>query len=374
MIISFEDMIKNDNDTITYVKAVGIMLMVLAHCSNFLYVYYTVYMFHMPLFFLVSGYCFKEKYYSCPHTFVWKRIQGLWWPFVKWSLLFLFLHNTLHEINIYSDNYGYLGNGVHKYSQSEIIGHSKSIIFLMEGSDGMVGGFWFLKSLFFGSLFSFFLLLFLNRIAVYFGYGKKSVTAFAGGIFLVCCLVLNIVHDTLTVLHISPNIFLAATFFCIGHFLAICKVKTFNISQSIIKFIIMSLVAPYFIIEIGNPFYETERIVPYMIMAVAGTWCVFSLPWGEMNRTLLSFMRYVGQHTMAILTWHFLSFKIVSLLVIAVYGIDGERLAEFPVIHEYTNRGWFVLYLIVGISMPLAIDYLLRSIKNVVAKTLCITR
>ena len=284
MIISFEDMIINDNDTITYVKAVGIMLMVLAHCSNFLYVYYTVYMFHMPLFFLVSGYCFKEKYYSCPHTFVWKRIKGLWWPFVKWSLLFLFLHNTLHEINIYSDNYGYLGNGVHKYSQSEIIGHSKSIIFLMEGNDGMVGGFWFLKSLFFGSLFAFFLLLFLNRIAVYFGYGKKSVTAFSGGIFLVCCLVLNIVHDTLTVLHISPNIFLAATFFCIGHFLAICKVKTFNISQSIITFIIMSLVAPYFIIEIGNPFYETERIVPYMIMAVAGTWCVFSLPWGEMNK------------------------------------------------------------------------------------------
>lgn len=174
-------MIKSDNDTITYVKAVGIMLMVLAHCSNFSYVYYTVYMFHMPLFFLVSGYCFKEKYYSCPHTFVWKRIKGLWWPFVKWSLLFLLLHNTLHEINIYSDNYGYLGNGVHKYSQSEIIGHSKSIIFLMEGSDAMVGGFWFLKSLFFGSLFAFFLLLFLNRIAVYFGYGKKSVTAFAGG-------------------------------------------------------------------------------------------------------------------------------------------------------------------------------------------------
>ena len=77
---------------------------------------------------------------------------------------------------------------------------------------------------------------------------------------------------------------------------------------------------------------------------------------------------------MAILTWHFLSFKIVSLLVIAVYGIDGERLAEFPVIHEYTNRGWFVLYLIVGISVPLAIDYLLRSIKNVVSKILCITR
>lgn len=62
MIISFEDMNNNSNDTITYMKAVGIMLMVLAHYSNFLFIYYTVYMFHMPLFFIVSGYCFKEKY------------------------------------------------------------------------------------------------------------------------------------------------------------------------------------------------------------------------------------------------------------------------------------------------------------------------
>ena len=62
MIISFEDMNNNSNDTITYMKAVGIMLMVLAHCSNFWFIYYTVYMFHMPLFFIVSGYCFKEKY------------------------------------------------------------------------------------------------------------------------------------------------------------------------------------------------------------------------------------------------------------------------------------------------------------------------
>ena len=159
------------------------MLMVLAHCSNFSCVYNTVYMFHMPLFFIVSGYCFKEKYYSCPHIFAWKRIKGLWWPFAKWSLLFLFFHNLFHDIGIYSDNYGYLGNGVHRYSKTEIVEHAKSILFQMEGCDSLVGGFWFLKSLFFGSLFSFFLLLCLNRIAGYFGYNKKAVGVIGGGGF-----------------------------------------------------------------------------------------------------------------------------------------------------------------------------------------------
>lgn len=349
-------------------KAVGIMLMVLAHCSNFSFVSRTIYMFHMPLFFIASGYCFKEKYYSCPHIFVWKRIKGLWWPFAKWSILFLLFHNFFHDIGIYSDNYGYLGNGVHQYSKTEIVEHAKSILFQMEGCDSLVGGFWFLKSLFFGSLFSFFLLLCLNRIAGYFGYNKKAVGVIGGGICLICCLVLNIVHDTLTVLRISPNIFLAATFFCVGHSLATFRVRSFTHSQSFITFSVMLCVAPYIIISINNPFYVTKRIVPYIIMAVAGTWCIFSLPWERMNDKMRRFMRYVGNHTMAILTWHFLSFKIVSLLIIAIYGIDGERLAEFPIIHEYTNRGWFVLYTLIGISLPLAVDSILNRINKMLSK------
>lgn len=130
----------------------------------------------------------------------------------------------------------------------------------------------------------------------------------------------------------------------------------------------MVCIAPYIIIGIGGPFFMTERIVPYVIMAVAGTWCIFSLPWERMNNKMRRFMKYVGNHTMAILTWHFLSFKIVSLLIIAVYGIDGERLAEFPIIHEYTNRGWFVLYTFIGISLPLAIDYIFFRINKMLSK------
>lgn len=57
------------------------------------------------------------------------------------------------------------------------------------------------------------------------------------------------------------------------------------------------------------------------------------------------------------LTWHFLSFKIVSLLIITIYSLPMTRLADFPVINELAIKGWWILYVIVGVSIPLGWRY-----------------
>lgn len=50
--------VKKRNDTLSIVKAIGIILMVIGHsgCPKYLNDY--LYMFHMPLFFFCSGYFF----------------------------------------------------------------------------------------------------------------------------------------------------------------------------------------------------------------------------------------------------------------------------------------------------------------------------
>lgn len=53
---------KNLSNTVTLVKAVGVIVMVVFHTLPDLYIRSVVYTFHMPLFFLMSGYCFKDSY------------------------------------------------------------------------------------------------------------------------------------------------------------------------------------------------------------------------------------------------------------------------------------------------------------------------
>lgn len=54
------------DDKVSITKGIGILLMVIAHAGLPEMFSRFIYMFHMPLFFFMSGYCFKEKYLSPP--------------------------------------------------------------------------------------------------------------------------------------------------------------------------------------------------------------------------------------------------------------------------------------------------------------------
>ena len=54
------------DDKVTIAKAIGILLMVAVHGGMQKYGADFIVMFHMPLFFFVSGYCFKEKHLNYP--------------------------------------------------------------------------------------------------------------------------------------------------------------------------------------------------------------------------------------------------------------------------------------------------------------------
>lgn len=66
------------NETITIAKSIAIILMVIGHSGVAHWMGSFINMFHMPLFFLCSGYCFKDKYLNTPKTFALRRIKGIW--------------------------------------------------------------------------------------------------------------------------------------------------------------------------------------------------------------------------------------------------------------------------------------------------------
>ena len=144
-------MLLKRNTTISIAKAIGIILMVIGHsgCPNWIHNY--IYMYHMPLFFFCSGYFFKDiKDTNQIKVFIIRKCKGLYIPYVKWSILFLLLHNLFYDINIYNELY----NGVKEnpYNVMTFIRKILNIAFAMRDTELLLGGFWFLRALFLSSI------------------------------------------------------------------------------------------------------------------------------------------------------------------------------------------------------------------------------
>lgn len=341
------------NNSVSYLKALGIMLMVLGHSGHgLLPLQNFIYMFHMPLFFFASGFCFKRKYMNEPFAFLKKRMGGVYVPFVKWGLLFLLLHNILFGIHIYSHDYGYLGVGVEEYNTDRTIDYIWQLFSSMSCHEQLLGGYWFLRSLFFGSLISWLALRICKRPWL------SMMTVFS------LCIMMNKYVLEIPILHLHSREFAAATIVLLGHCFAYYKIPKFNTYAIITSWLLTALGSVYWFMELSQNSYSNKLFPEYIITAVLTTWSCYSLFEKFKDKEGLPYriLKYLGNNTLTILTCHFASFKIVSLLIILIYDLQIERLAEFPTIEEYSTKGWFLAYLVVGVVVPLTFTFIKHQI------------
>ncbi len=94
------------------VKGIGIIFMVLGHSGIPCSIHDFIYLFHMGLFFFVSGYFLKLpknyeeiKWHQDYYLFVKKKLKALWLPFVEYGLFFLALHNVFYDILLIKNPY-----------------------------------------------------------------------------------------------------------------------------------------------------------------------------------------------------------------------------------------------------------------------------
>jgi len=158
------------NETITIAKAFAIMLMVVAHAGIFSPAGHFIYIFHMPLFFFCSGYCFKQKYLSQVRQFIVRRLRGLYLPHLKWSFVFLALHNVFFHLHVYSSDYGLNGWTQTLYGWQDFARISAKIVFTMGGHEPLLGGYWFLRALLMASVLGLFTIKYIPNKAIGGGY------------------------------------------------------------------------------------------------------------------------------------------------------------------------------------------------------------
>lgn len=135
--------------TFTNAKAIGIMAVVVGHSGCPQIIHDFIYCFHMPLFFMISGYFFKESNAKNMKHYLFKKVKRLYIPYVAISLLFIATHNLWFKMGM-TENY-------YTLTQASFCA-LKAIAMAMP--DVLAGPLWFLKSL----LVSFVLLCFLFRM------------------------------------------------------------------------------------------------------------------------------------------------------------------------------------------------------------------
>lgn len=104
----------------------------------------------------------------------------------------------------------------------------------------------------------------------------------------------------------------------------------------------------------------------YVIVSILGWILIYEIAvLIDNNTSLLSkFLAVLGKNSMSIVIFHFLAFKLVSILICNIYSLPYNCIATFPTIDLYS--GWWILYTIVGISVPIGLSFVVSKMKKFV--------
>lgn len=363
--------LKKRNINIDIIKGIGIFLMVSGHCGA-PYTHF-IYLFHMAIFFIASGYCFNGKHSASISTFLKflkRKFKSLWFPYVLWMTIFSLLNNFFIKINIYTDNpklLDYLSGQFIKTMPYWSIGDIVKNIakgMLLHGGSQIGSAMWFLATLMEISVTYCFIDYLLKRKVQ-----GKQLLIFQGCasiIFLFIGYTLSIEGKTLAG---YSRVFSFYVLFYLGY---ICK--TFNISNIAKKNVthIIVLILCILILlcmdKIGSiNLGDNSYINPLYLLVVSCVGWQFLYEISEIIKKeikLCHFWVIIGQNTLAVVILHFLCFKIINWIEVIILKKPSFLIAAFPTL--YTNNYWWIGYLMVGLFLPIILNTMKKRIKQAI--------
>jgi len=341
-------------------KGIGIIMMVAFHGFAPLCVRLVGCCFHMAVFFILAGWFFDFKYardfQNCV-GYAKKRIVRLWWPAFLWGTAFILLHDPLADMHILHDLPFFYGEVPDGYVAPHwTIGHMllklAMVPFLLGDLTKLAGAFWFLKSLLFASV-GYCVLSWLI------GKRTKSVLLVQSAIALVLLVVGHVWH---TVLFAPIGGCSTLTAYALLHLGVLLKhfdlrIERLNPWLSILAGF-ACLAALVFLSRFGTVSIALNRFpnIPFLIVCSLCGWYFLMAVSSQIRGNAQRILAYIGAHTMPIILFHFLAFKLVSAIGVFWLGMPVSRIADFSV--TFTTGWWWIAYTVIGVGLPLAISSL----------------
>ena len=345
-------------------KALAILLVVTAHAAAPTYVSRFAYMVAVPAFFVCAGYFFNSDYLERKTAFVVRRARRLYFPFVKWSLLFLLLHNLLFPLGLLSETYGNAAGGVtHPYDWHTAVQNLWSIVFNMSGYDVfLAGAFWFFRALLLSSIA--FLLLFKGATLIKWLKNPTLQVATVGTLTFLLALWQSVEGLRITgVAQGGYRELMGITFMSIGFLFRhnnhtpIAAAWNNPIVGLTWSSVVLGLLVAFFPVSMTP---STHNPLAVAALALAGS-AAFVWLYGLSHylslipRGVPRVIAYIGDNSIYIFGFHLLAFKLVSIIKVLAYGMPWEMVGGHPVVTEQRDDAFWIAYLFVGAGLPLLI-------------------
>lgn len=277
--------------TIDIMKGICMLLVVIAH-TNFPGAEF-INLFHMPVFFMISGYLFKNESYSdfpSLKLLIRRKICRLWFPYVTINLLFLCFEFMVPQMQQFSlINKGYLSRG------------AKTLIFCSE-TNSLSGPSWFL-----GTLFAVTILFTLINFAI--KYVGLKYTCVIQALFATSFLVFSFLCQRfhLGIKLVFLRALTAYVFFYLGNMYRyhINLKQKHALPMGVIGIFILlfTFITTGYSVNIAANLYPSPFIV--IVLALSGWHFIYLIAqFLEKNKMCSRLFSFIGVHTMSILLMH----------------------------------------------------------------------
>ena len=352
------------NSTIDIAKGVAIILMVVGHagCPEGLYKF--IYSFHMPLFFILSGYFLSEESLSNTSSFVLKKWKKLALPLLICGIISLLLHNMFFNLGIINEYYGTRAGDVAKlFEMKEYILRIGLILgFLEIYDDPFLGACWFIQCMF----FTYIGIALMHKLFCKFSWYQQCITSMC--VFVGLSMILTTTHwlmPSLNTVFVTRAI-MAGVFIYIGVFMR----KT--IDNWNVKWWHVCLLALPACLGVYCPYSisMSEQINPLqgillLFTGSTGTLFVYGVcQYINLSKSISVILQTLGKYSIYILFLHILMFKPVSYLFIKLYDLNPLWIGCSPTIYQIANSWHWIIYSTGSILLCLTIACINNKIKS----------
>lgn len=337
-----------DKTRITWIdtfKGISILLVVVGHLQSPYVVY--IYLIHMALFFLISGYTYRsseEKILS----YTMRKAVGLVIPFYLLNIVFIFLTILLNETILTQ------AVGADKISLEGYF----SVLFSEDMNTAELGGpSWFLPVLFEGEVLCHVIVHLLGKVKAL-DKVKEFALLIPGGIGYYCEMTKNWLPFRFD--------------------LGLCACLLLGIGMLIKKYKVLeevpkgygALISAVTLLFFGGAYFrgkmpvnwasrEFPKIWVFLICSLAGFFLIYLLAdlLGELK--IQGGFQYLGRNTFPILMYHFLFFRLLSVVLYYAGVVEMEDVLQSPLIRS-TSVLWMG-YTVFAIACCMGLSYLTKK-------------